>query len=55
MPPSSALLGGFAVGARVALLWQQREHEMSASAGTRSMPGFRLCLHVEFLLLGNRH
>ena len=25
MPPSCALLGGFAIGARVALLWRERE------------------------------
>jgi len=31
MPPSCALLGGFAIGARVALPWQQREREMLAS------------------------
>ena len=31
MPPSCALVGGFAIGARVALLWQQREREMLAS------------------------
>jgi len=31
MPPSRALFGGFAIGARVALLWQQREREMLAS------------------------
>jgi len=24
MPPSCALLGGFAIGARVALLWQHK-------------------------------
>ena len=28
MPPNCALFGGFAIGARVPLLWQQREHEM---------------------------
>jgi len=38
---SFALLGGFAIGARVSLLQQQSaEREMSASACTRSMPGF---------------
>jgi len=31
MPPSFALLGGFAIGARFALLLQQREREMLAS------------------------
>jgi len=30
MPPSCALLGGFAIGARVALVWQQGEREMLA-------------------------
>jgi len=30
MPPSCALLGGFAIGARVALLWQRHEREMLA-------------------------
>jgi len=29
--PSCALLGRFAIGARVALLWQQRERETLAS------------------------
>jgi len=42
MPRGCALLGGFAIGARVALLWRQREREMSASACTRSVPGFTL-------------
>ena len=31
MPPSCALLGGFAMEVRVALLWQQRKREMLAS------------------------
>ena len=35
-PPSCALLGGFAIGARVSLLWQHSgEREISASACTR--------------------
>jgi len=34
MPPSCAVLGGFAVGAWVALLWQQCEREMLASRPT---------------------
>jgi len=39
VPPSCALLGGFAIGALVSLLCQHRaEREMSASACTRSMP-----------------
>jgi len=40
VPSSCALLGRFAIGARVSLLWQHSaEREMSASACTRSMPG----------------
>jgi len=39
VPSSCALLGGFAIGARVSLLRQQREREMSASASTLCMPG----------------
>ena len=40
VPPSCAVLDGFAIGARVSLLWQHSaEREMSASACTRSMPG----------------
>jgi len=39
VPPSCALLGGFAIGARVSMLWQHSgEREMSASACTHSMP-----------------
>jgi len=30
MPPSCALLGGFAIGIRVALLWQHYENESPA-------------------------
>jgi len=30
MPPSCALLGGLAIGARVALLWQHYENESPA-------------------------
>jgi len=42
VPSSWALLGGFAIGARVSLLWQHStEREMSVSACTRSMPGFK--------------
>jgi len=41
VPSSCTLLGGFAVGARVSLLWQHSaEHKMSASACTRSVPGW---------------
>jgi len=40
MPSGCALLGGFAVGARVSLLRQHSaEREISASACTRCMPG----------------
>ena len=41
VPSSCALLGGFAIGARVSLLLQHSaERETSASACTRSVPGF---------------
>jgi len=42
MPRSCALLGGFAIGARVALLWQHNSNTkcQRVSACTRSMPGF---------------
>jgi len=41
VPSSCTLLGGFAIGARISLLWKHSvaEREMSASACTRSMPG----------------
>jgi len=40
VPSSCALLGGFAIGARVSLLWQHgAEREMSANACPRCMPG----------------
>jgi len=40
VPPSCALLGRFAIGARVSLLLQHStRREMSASACTRSVPG----------------
>ena len=43
VPHSCALLSGFAIGARVSLLWQySAEREMWASACIRSMPGL-LC------------
>jgi len=43
MPPSCALLGGFAIGARVALLWKcQRVH-----ASTGSMPSFASCSELQ--------
>jgi len=37
MPPSSALLGGFAIGARVALLWQ---HNANPSYKLASIPRY---------------
>ena len=47
VPPSCALLGGFAIGARVALLWQtQCEREMLASTCLYS-------LYVQFLVNTN--
>jgi len=40
VPPSCALLGGFAIGTRLSLLYDNSaEREMSASACTRSVPG----------------
>jgi len=46
-PSSCAILGSVAIGARVSLLYQHSaEREMSASACTRSMPGFYQSLHV---------
>ena len=39
VPSNSALLGRFAIGARVSLLQHNAEREMSASACTRCMPG----------------
>jgi len=44
MPPSSALLGGFAIGARVALLWQHNANAkcQRVHACTRSMPNLDL-------------
>ena len=42
MPPSCALLGGFAIGARVALLWQHNANAKCyrVRACTLSMPSF---------------
>jgi len=44
MPPSCAVLGGFAIGARVALLWQHNANAkcLRVHACTRSMPTFAL-------------
>jgi len=51
VPSSCALLGGFAIGARVSLLWQHRaECEMSAIVCTRYMPGL-LSLRTAALLI----
>ena len=35
MPPGRALLGGFAIGARVALLWQHNANLVSSTPTTR--------------------
>jgi len=52
VPSSCALLGEFAIGAWVLLLRQHStERKMSASACTRSMPGFVPVL-IAFVLLG---
>jgi len=51
VPSRCTLLGGFAIGARVSLLWQHSaEREMSASACTRSMPVFKVmfCILLYF-------
>ena len=44
MPPSCTLLGGFAIAAWVALLWQQRELEMLASTCLYSLYAYFLFL-----------
>ena len=51
MPPSCALLGGFAIGARVALLWQHNANAkcQRVPACTRSMPS---CVCVLSQLVG---
>ena len=47
VPSSCALLGEFAIGARVSLLRQHSaERDMSASVCTLSMPGFIVCQHI---------
>ena len=49
VPSSCALLGEFATGARVSLLWKHiAKREMSASASTRSMPGYDCVYDVCF-------
>jgi len=43
VPPGCAVLGGFAIGALVLLLWQHSaKREMSVSACTHSVPGYDL-------------
>jgi len=62
VPSSCAPLGGFAIGARLSLLWQHSverlEPEMSATACTRSMPGSKLqwfkCIWKSHFLPGAR-
>jgi len=52
---SCVLLGGFAVGTRVSLLWRHTaEHEMSASAWTRYMRYARLTLQCLAVLTDDR-
>jgi len=44
-------IGGFAIGARVSLLWQHSaEREMLASACTRSMPGAYFVAEAQYKL-----
>jgi len=51
VPCSCALLGGFAIGATGFLaITSSAEREMSASACTRSMPGFNCHVETEGLL-----
>jgi len=50
-----ALLGGFAIGARVSLLWQQPEREMSASACTRSAAHWISWLDLCLVASGDSH
>ena len=47
MPHSCALLGGFAIGARVALLWQHNANAKCerVHACTRSMPSIYIFIH----------
>jgi len=54
VPSSHALLGRFAIGAQLLLLWQQSaERKMSLSACTHSMPGLMLLTdrHAETLYI----
>ena len=52
VPSGCALLGGFAIGARVSLLWQHSiEREMSASACTRSMPSYLITMWLLLLVV----
>jgi len=50
--PSCAPLGRFAIGARVALLWQQREREMLASACLYSLYAKLLLLFASYRVPG---
>jgi len=49
MLPSCAVLGGFAIGARVALLWQHNANAkcQRVHASTRSMPSFASCSELQ--------
>jgi len=53
MPPSWALLGGVAIGARVALLWQHNAnakcYRVPAHACTRSMSSWNGKQNVQFV------
>jgi len=52
VPSSYALLGGFAIGARVSLLLHHSaEREMSASACTCCMPGFLSASNVTVVVV----
>jgi len=44
MPPSCAVLGGFAIGARVALLWQRYENAWQSPAVNRQSPPHAACM-----------
>jgi len=52
MPPSCALLGGFAIGARVALLWQHNANPSYKLASWRYSANARRGLRA--LLAGDR-
>jgi len=42
MPPSCAVLGGFAIGARVALLWQHNANLLTILRTSRDMTTVRM-------------